>query len=87
MQTMPAVIARAAVTTLIHAQGAGAGRCDAKCYDAQGPDCDCVCGGMNHGAGIEIASDYTRQLAGVQLDQVKERGGWIAPELRQRELF
>lgn len=25
--------------------------CDGKCYNALGPDCDCICGGMNHGVG------------------------------------
>jgi hypothetical protein len=27
------------------------GRCDAQCYDAKHLDCDCVCGGANHGKG------------------------------------
>ncbi len=31
------------------------GRCDAKCYDAKGPDCNCCCGGRNHGAGYQKA--------------------------------
>lgn len=75
------------MTTLIHAQGAGAGRCDAKCYDAQHDECHCVCGGMNHGMGAGIARDNTAQLAGKMLDQVKARGGYIAEGLRQRELF
>lgn len=75
------------MTTLIHAQGAGAGRCDAKCYDAQCDQCDCVCGGMNHGMGASMARDNTAQLAGELLDQVEARGGFIAEELRQRELF
>lgn len=75
------------MTTLIHAHGAGAGRCDAKCYDARHEVCSCVCGGLNHGAGIERAKENTKELAGELLDQVKERGGWVAPELLQRDLF
>ena len=39
------------------------GRCDAKCYDATGPDCDCICGGRNHGVGQEQAVENTRALA------------------------
>lgn len=31
------------------------GRCDAKCYNAKGPKCDCCCGGVNHGVGLEQA--------------------------------
>lgn len=75
------------MTTLIHAQGAGAGRCDAKCYDAQGPECDCVCGGMNHGAGKNGATDNTRDLAQKQIDEIAERGGFVADQLRQKEMF
>lgn len=38
------------------------GRCDAKCYDAAGPSCDCICGGRNHGAGRQKAIDNNREL-------------------------
>ena len=75
------------MTTLIHAQGAGAGRCDAKCYDAKGTACDCVCGGLNHGAGLQVATDHTKHLAGQMLDEVHKRGGLISDELRQAQMF
>lgn len=75
------------MTTLIHAQGAGAGRCDAKCYDAQGVECECVCGGMNHGAGIAGAIENTIDLVGHELEAMTKRGGAIADEIRQRDLF
>ncbi len=39
------------------------GRCDAKCYDATCPACECVCGGRNHGKGRERAIENTRVLA------------------------
>lgn len=48
------------MTTMIsvHRSGAGPegqagciGRCDAKCHDAKKVNCNCVCGGWNHGAG------------------------------------
>ncbi len=39
------------------------GRCDAKCYEASDPVCDCICGGMNHGAGHKQASANTQALA------------------------
>lgn len=38
------------------------GRCDARCYNASGPDCDCICGGMNHGKGQQKAMDQTREM-------------------------
>lgn len=39
------------------------GRCDAHCYEAREPHCDCICGGRNHGAGLERAVDNTREFA------------------------
>jgi len=64
------------VTTLISYQSSGGdqGRCDAKCYDASEPDCDCICGGMNHGAGKEQALDNTREMAEEWVRQARERG-------------
>ena len=31
------------------------GRCDERCYDAIGGKCDCCCGGVNHGVGLNKA--------------------------------
>jgi microsomal dipeptidase-like Zn-dependent dipeptidase len=42
---------------------------------------------MNHGAGLEGATDHTRDLAQHQLDDIAKRGGFVADELRQKELF
>jgi hypothetical protein len=39
------------------------GRCDARCYNAEGDVCTCICGGANHGAGLNKAADNTRDLA------------------------
>jgi len=41
---------------------------------------------MNHGAGLEAATDNTKELGGRMLDQVEKRGGFIAPELMQGNL-
>jgi len=41
----------------------GAARCDARCYEAAEPECDCVCGGRNHGIGMSRAIENTRELA------------------------
>ena len=76
------------MTTLIQTvDGSGSHRCDARCYNATGPDCDCVCGGMNHGAGEERATENTRELAGHQLRAIQARGGWIPDEIRQAALL
>ncbi len=51
------------------------GRCDARCYEASEPDCNCICGGRNHGAGLEQAVDNTRELAEQWLEAyAKEHG-------------
>lgn len=39
------------------------GRCDAKCYNATCENCTCICGGTNHGAGIQKAAQNTQELA------------------------
>ena len=50
------------------------GRCGARCYAAAEPDCDCICGGRNHGAGKEQALDNTRELAESWLEQARANG-------------
>lgn len=53
------------MTTLlsVHNSEGCVGRCDARCYNAVGDVCDCICGGKNHGAGLERAMDNTRDWA------------------------
>ena len=51
------------------------GRCDAKCYNAEHPGCTCICGGRNHGAGLEKASENTRELAEPWIAEFVEREG------------
>ena len=58
------------------------GRCDARCYDAAEPECDCICGGRNHGAGKEQALDNTRELAESWLEQGRANG----PPISRAEL-
>lgn len=43
------------MTIMSQGDNDGERRCDARCYDAKGPDCDCVCGGANHGKGLTAA--------------------------------
>jgi len=52
------------MTTLITAEqldGTRLGRCDANCYNAKTPHCRCICGGVNHGKGLEAALQTTEQ--------------------------
>ena len=64
------------MTTLIavcSAEG-GQGRCNAKCYEAHEEECDCICGGRNHGVGQEQALDNMRELAESWLEQARASG-------------
>jgi len=63
------------MTRLISYQSCGGhGRCDARCYEAREPECDCICGGRNHGAGREQAIENTRELAQGWIDQARASG-------------
>lgn len=59
------------MTTLIAAydNDGCVGRCDAKCYNATEPDCTCICGGMNHGAGRAKAMVNTSILCDVWMEK------------------
>ena len=46
----------------VHNSEGCVGRCDAKCYEATSPDCDCICGGANHGAGLDRAQANTAAM-------------------------
>jgi hypothetical protein len=51
-----------------------AGRCDAKCYNALGPECHCICQGANHGAGKQEAIENTRELGESWLEHARADG-------------
>lgn len=54
------------------------GRCDARCYEATTPECTCICGGRNHGAGKDQAVANTRELAESWITAYAEQHGPIA---------
>lgn len=49
----------------------GCRHCDAKCYNAKQEDCECVCGGRNHGVGKKQAMSNVSAIARVW---IKEAG-------------
>ena len=63
------------------------GRCDVRCYDARRLECHCICGGRNHGAGLERALTNTAELVAQHAELIKrmrEMGGdevLVQPEL------
>ena len=65
------------MTTLIavYTRSGCIGRCDAKCYNAQSPDCDCICGGFNHGTGLDNASENTKDMVDTWLDRYHTEKG------------
>ena len=77
------------MTTLITAGNSeGSRRCDARCYNAKGPKCDCICGGRNHGAGLQQAGENTREMAEEWLSQMAEvaAGIYVGAVNQQLEL-
>ena len=38
-------------------------KCDGDCYNATDSDCDCCCGGVNHGVGLFLATQNTRSIS------------------------
>ena len=64
------------MTTLIsyHSSGGDSVRCDARCYDAGHPRCDCICGGANHGAGKQQAVDNCREMAEGWIEKARAAG-------------
>jgi hypothetical protein len=48
------------------------GRCDARCYNALDKECDCICGGANHGKGRAVAVENAKKHADEWLAKYKE---------------
>ena len=72
------------MTTLISVRcdGKVIGRCDARCYDAKEHDCDCICGGVNHTVGYEVALANTQALKAKEMDDAAI-ATWLALSGRQ----
>ena len=63
------------------------GRCDAKCYDAIEPECDCICGGMNHGGGKDRAMPNTEKYAEAWIDEIAKKGNGVSGVVGQLPLL
>lgn len=58
------------MTTLIavfNSSGRCVGRCDARCTEAKGESCHCVCGGELHGIGERTALECVTDAAGIDV--------------------
>jgi len=58
------------VIAVYNSQGC-VGRCDAQCHNAAKPDCDCICGGRNHGVGPEQAIKNNRERVGLSMQDLE----------------
>src|SRR5437764_863340 len=72
------------MSTLIASGSSGKSRriCNAKCYNAKGPDCDCMCGGVNHGVGEMQARENCRSMGVMWIERAKR-----LPYFKKRRLF
>lgn len=43
------------------------GRCDAKCHNAKGEECRCICGGVMHGVGARIAMEDRSYITDAEI--------------------
>lgn len=50
------------VALITERSGGRTRRCDKRCYDGKHQRCRCICGGANHGQGLEMAMSNTRQM-------------------------
>jgi len=80
------------MSTLIGSNSGGRSRrCNARCYNAKRPECDCLCLGANHGVGERQAQENTRKMGVAWIQQAKwprshrKRKFPVPPE--QGELF
>jgi hypothetical protein len=49
--------------------------CDERCTGARGPDCDCQCGGANHGTGAMVRVEITEGLPRLMVRPGARLGG------------
>jgi hypothetical protein len=57
----------------LYVNGRCVGRCDAKCHEAKGDDCHCICGGAFHGVGGRIAMEDRGTITDAELEDLAER--------------
>lgn len=50
--------------------------CDARCHNAHGATCKCICQGINHGVGLNQAIDNTHEHAQL-LSDAQQAGDFI----------
>lgn len=69
------------MTAITYNSSDGTRRCDARCHDAQSPECDCICAGVLHGA-----KSNTVEL-GARLSKLVDEICGVVAQRRQGSLF
>lgn len=59
--------------------------CNAQCYNAQTKRCHCICNGVNHGVGLEVARHNVRELFAPAIARMETPEMEVV--LRQGNLF
>ena len=49
-------------------------RCDARCYNAKGPICECMCNGLNHGKGFSQSVENVLSHSHLNVNVIKQEG-------------
>lgn len=77
------------MTTLIAVYNSSGcvGRCDARCYNAKTKECNCICGGANHGVGEKDATANVLAYTKERLAEIKAKGGYVPEGIKQGDLF
>jgi dissimilatory sulfite reductase (desulfoviridin) alpha/beta subunit len=78
----------------VRTSGGSIRRCDKRCYDAKHKKCTCVCGGKNHGVGLQKALENTKEdvlkmveRASSISETTKKVANFIREMVEQGELF
>ena len=57
-------------------------RCDARCYNAKGKKCFCICGARNHGKGIDFAVQNAHYLLNELQKQQNEHVFYLSKPIQ-----
>jgi hypothetical protein len=77
----------ATLISVFNSKGECVGRCDANCYEASDPHCDCICQGENHGMGLgnatkntEVFASFWKELAKREIKDFRLGDGYTQPQ-------
>jgi hypothetical protein len=78
----------------VRTSSGGVRRCDKRCYEAKHKKCTCICGGKNHGVGLQKAMENVREDALKMIERASVNGettmrvaNYIKEMIEQGELF